>query len=264
MSASRSIPGEILGVVGPNGAGKSTLLRLLYRFHTPLRGHILVDGINLAEVSRRDSARLIAAVLQERPAEFALTVREVVALGRIPHRSGLSASGADDHEAVERAISILDLEGLEARPLNTLSGGERQRVMLARALAQQPRILVLDEPTNHLDIRFKLKMLALLRLLGLTVVCSLHELNAALEFADRVLVLSNGRDARVRQPGDGAFSGDHFGSVCRAGGFRQPRGLRPETVFHSAFRNSCGKSNENSDCIRSGLGGRRRALPRSL
>ncbi len=200
-------PGEILGVVGPNGAGKSTLLRLLYRFHSPISGRIFVDGMDLAQLSRRDSARLIAAVLQERPAEFGLTVREVVALGRIPHHSGLSASGAGDNEAVAQAISILDLEELEARPLNTLSGGERQRVMLARALAQQPRILVLDEPTNHLDIRFKLKMLALLRQLGLTVVCSLHELNAALEFADRILVLSGGRMLAFGSPEE-AFSAE--------------------------------------------------------
>ncbi|MCY3879981.1 MAG: ABC transporter ATP-binding protein [Rhodobacteraceae bacterium] len=185
--------GEILAVVGPNGAGKSTLLRLLYRFLKPTAGRILVDGVDITAMPRRSSARMIAAVLQEQPADFALTVNEVVALGRIPHRQGFAALNAGDEDAVASAISIMELDGYGERLLNTLSGGECQRVMMARALAQQPRILVLDEPTNHLDIRHRLKILQLLRTLSLTVVCSLHELNAAMEFADRILVLSHGR-----------------------------------------------------------------------
>ncbi len=186
-------PGCILGVVGPNGAGKSTFLRLLYRFYRPRTGMTLVDGEDIWSMDARAAARLIGVVLQEHPADFSLTVREVVALGRAPHRSGFSAGGKKDANVVDKVIALLDLHELEGREIRTLSGGERQRVMMARALAQQPRVLVLDEPSNHLDIRHELELLKLLRELGLTVVCSMHDLNVALSFADMVLALAGGR-----------------------------------------------------------------------
>ena len=186
-------PGRCLGVVGANGAGKSTLLRLIYRFYRPLAGTVEIDGINISGMPNRQLARCVAAVLQERPADFALTVNEAVMLGRIPHQKGFTSLVAEDHDAVEWSLALLELDGMENRRLSELSGGERQRVMLARAIAQQPKILVLDEPTNHLDVRFRLKILQTLKDLGMTFVCSLHELNSALEFADRVLVLSHGK-----------------------------------------------------------------------
>ena len=225
-------PGEFLGVVGPNGAGKSTLLRLIYRFYRPVRGEIRIDGRDMAKLSARELARLVAAVLQERPADFALTVSEAVALGRIPHCSGFAAQGAADREAVSWAVSLLELDGLENRQLSELSGGERQRVMLARALAQQPKILVLDEPTNHLDIRFRLKILNLLRNLGLTLVCSLHELNSALEFSDRVLVLSRGRMLACGHP-DEALNAELVSAAfdVRASADRLEKCGRPQFSF---------------------------------
>ena len=186
-------PGEFLAIVGPNGAGKSTLLRMIYGFYRPSKGSIKIDGVNIKRFSARQLARRVAAVLQEKPAEFALNVEEAVALGRIPHRSGFSGHDHSDQIKIQETLTLLELETMRTRPLNELSGGERQRVMLARALAQQPRILVLDEPTNHLDIRFKLKMLKLLKQLNLTVICSLHELNSALEFADKVLLIADGK-----------------------------------------------------------------------
>ena len=195
-------PGEILGVVGPNGSGKSTLLRLLYRYYRPRRGRAVVGGSDIWSMSARAAARNIAAVLQEQPAPFALTVRETVALGRAPHRPPLSANGLEDQGIVDGAMDRLDLAGLAHRRLGTLSGGERQRVMVARALAQQPRVLLLDEPTNHLDIRHQLEILELLKDLGVTVVCSLHDLDAALDYADRALVLSGGRTAAIGRTGD--------------------------------------------------------------
>ncbi len=195
-------PGKILGVVGPNGSGKSTLLRLIYRFQKPTTGRLTIDGVDIQLQTVRETAQIVAAVVQEQPADFALTVREVVALGRIPHRIGFSANTSRDEEVVARSLELLELDGLEKRLLTTLSGGERQRVMLARALAQEPRILVLDEPTNHLDIRHRLQILALLRRLEITVVCSLHELNDALEFADDILVLSRGRMVACGDPDD--------------------------------------------------------------
>ena len=186
--------GRVLGIVGPNGAGKTTLLRLLYRFHRPVTGAVCIDGQDIWALSARSAAQRVAAVLQEQPSDFALTVGEIVALGRTPHRRGFAGSvGARDKEIIDRALDQLDLHGLSDRHLGTLSGGERQRVMVARALAQEPGLLILDEPTNHLDIRHQLEVLALIRSLPLTIVTSLHDLNLAAGVCDDVLLLQSGR-----------------------------------------------------------------------
>lgn len=184
--------GDVLGVVGPNGAGKSTLLRMIYRYQRPTSGRIRVGGADLWAISPREAARKVAAVLQEHASSFGLTVREVVALGRTPFRSGFAKPGARDAEKVEAALARLHLTELAQRDLATLSGGERQRVMVARALAQEPQVLVLDEPTNHLDIRHQLEVLSLIRDLDLTIIVSLHDLNMAAEICDRILLLEAG------------------------------------------------------------------------
>lgn len=185
--------GQILAVCGANGAGKSTLLRMLYRYLRPDAGRVTLAGDDLWALPPRAAARRVAAVLQEQPTDFALTVAEMVGLGRTPHRSGLASAGARDAEVVARTLHRLHLSPMAQAPFGTLSGGERQRVMLARALAQEPELLVLDEPTNHLDIRHQLEVLALLRGLGLTVVLTLHDLTLAAEYADAVLILHGGR-----------------------------------------------------------------------
>ncbi|MEL6689417.1 MAG: ABC transporter ATP-binding protein [Pseudomonadota bacterium] len=185
--------GRVLGIVGPNGAGKTTLLRLLYRFHRPTTGRVQVDGDDLWSLSARAAAQRVAAVLQEQPSDFALTVSEIAALGRTPHRRGFAGSnGVRDLEIIDDALTQLDLKGLSDRKLGTLSGGERQRVMVARALAQEPRLLILDEPTNHLDIRHQLEVLELIRNLPLTIVTSLHDLNLAAGVCDDVLLIDAG------------------------------------------------------------------------
>lgn len=194
-------PGRVLGVVGPNGAGKSTLLRLLYRYHAPSTGRVRIDGTSIWSLSARDAARNVAAVLQEQPTDFALTVRQIVALGRTPYRSGFSTSnGARDANLVHVSLDRLSLAHLADRRLSTLSGGERQRVMVARALTQEPRLLVLDEPTNHLDIRHQLEMLELIRDLPLTIVTSLHDLNMAASVCDDVLILQSGHPIGFGSP----------------------------------------------------------------
>ncbi|MDW3182072.1 ABC transporter ATP-binding protein [Roseobacter sp.] len=195
-------PGRILGVVGPNGAGKSTLLRLLYRYHAPLSGEVEIDGQDIWSMLPRAAARQTAAVLQEQPSGFGMTVQEIVALGRTPHRLGYSTSGALDAEIVAEALETLGLAALAHRDFGTLSGGERQRVMVARALAQEPRLLILDEPTNHLDIRHQLEVLALIRKLDLTIVVSLHDLNIAAGVCDDILLLQGGRALGFGAPHD--------------------------------------------------------------
>lgn len=192
-------PGEVLGIAGPNGAGKTTLLRLLYRFQRPTSGAVLIDGDDLWRMPARSVACRVAAVLQEQPTDFSLTVREIVALGRTPHQTGFGES-AHDAQVVERVIEQLALGLFCQRRFSTLSGGERQRVMVARALAQEPEILILDEPKNHLDIRHQLEVLALIRDLPMTIVTSLHDLNAAAGLCDQVLLLQGGRQIGFGPP----------------------------------------------------------------
>ena len=153
-----------------------------------------VDNTDIWSMSAQKVARIVAAVLQEQPADFGLTVREIVALGRTPYRKlfgGLTSTR--DEEVLQGVLDQLGLNDFSNRQLKTLSGGERQRVMVARALAQEPKLLILDEPTNHLDIRHQLEVLTLLRDLPLTVVTSLHDLNFADQFCDEVLLLKAGR-----------------------------------------------------------------------
>ncbi|MFT4043455.1 MAG: ABC transporter ATP-binding protein [Gordonia sp. (in: high G+C Gram-positive bacteria)] len=180
--------GEFIGIVGPNGSGKSTLLRCLYRSLTPEAGSVAVDGTDVRAVSLRENARRVAAVTQVPPFDIGFTAREVVQTGRLPHAADADA----DRRAVAQALRSADAEQLADRAFATLSGGEAQRVLIARAFAQQPRVLVLDEPTNHLDVRHQLSVLRASRDLGVTVVAVLHDLNLAAQFCDRLYVVAAG------------------------------------------------------------------------
>lgn len=184
---------EVLGLIGPNGAGKTSLLRLLAGLRRPDCGAVELGGRALTGYRRREIARLLAIVEQAPEAHADITVEQAVSLGRTPHRGPFAALDSADHDAIETALTATGMLDFRSRAWQTLSGGERQRVQLARALAQQPEIIVLDEPTNHLDIRFQLEVLTLLRQLGLTVVTALHDLNLAARFCDRIAVLREGR-----------------------------------------------------------------------
>jgi len=201
-------PGRVLGIVGPNGAGKSTLLRLLYRYHKPTIGTVEIGGKDIWEMTARDTAKKVAVVLQEHPTDFGLTVRELVALGRTPHHIGFGGgNGGRDEQVVEAALQRMEVRTFSNRSLGTLSGGERQRVMVARALAQEPSILVLDEPTNHLDIRHQLEILKLIKDLPLTIISSLHDLNMAADTCDEVAILKDGHLLGIGTP-KAVFSAD--------------------------------------------------------
>ena len=201
-------PGRVLGIVGPNGAGKSTLLRLLYRYHKPTTGTVEIGGKDIWEMTARDTAKKVAVVLQEHPTDFGLTVRELVALGRTPHHIGFGGgNGGRDEQVVEAALQRMEVRTFSNRSLGTLSGGERQRVMVARALAQEPSILVLDEPTNHLDIRHQLEILKLIKDLPLTIISSLHDLNMAADTCDEVAILKDGHLLGIGTP-KAVFSAD--------------------------------------------------------
>ncbi|WP_060886557.1 ABC transporter ATP-binding protein [Streptomyces caniscabiei] len=185
--------GDIVGLVGPNGSGKSTLLRAVYRSLRPVGGAVRVGEDDVWRLSPRAAARRTAAVLQDAGGNTTgLTVGEIVALGRTPHHGLLGCDRAEDHEAVSDAIDRCGVRSFADRDYASLSGGERQRVLLARALAQSPRLLVLDELTNHLDIRARFELLDLIRATGVTTLAVLHDLDLAARLCDHLVVLSGG------------------------------------------------------------------------
>ncbi|MFW0784439.1 ABC transporter ATP-binding protein [Gordonia sp. CPCC 206044] len=192
-------PGETLGILGPNGSGKSSFLNVLGGLVRPDRGSVCLDGVDLRRMRRRHVARRVAMVSQHATTDIDISVRDVVALGRIPHGSFLGADRASER-IVDEAIRRTGLADKAARKWHTLSGGEQQRAQIARALAQEPQELLLDEPTNHLDIAHQLDLLGLVARLPVTAYVALHDLNLAAMFCDRVLVLRRGRAVALGPP----------------------------------------------------------------
>ncbi|MCX2687449.1 ABC transporter ATP-binding protein [Pseudomonas sp. DCB_AW] len=185
--------GEFVGLIGPNGSGKTSLLRCAYRANEPAEGRVRLGGDDLWQRSARWSAQRIAVVLQEFPDAFGLSVGDIVAMGRAPHKGLFDGDTAEDARQVAQALAQVGLAGEGERAFASLSGGEKQRVLLARALVQTPQLLLLDEPTNHLDPRYQLELLQHLRGLGLSILASFHDLNLAAAFCDRLYVIDGGR-----------------------------------------------------------------------
>lgn len=187
--------GRVTALLGPNGAGKSTLLRAIAGIRRPDTGQVLFDGDDLLALGRRERARRVALVEQDATTELPVTGRAVAGLGRTPHESLLGGSDPAADDIVTQALTDAGALPFADRTLLSLSGGERQRVLLARALAQQPRLLLLDEPMNHLDISAQLDVLGILRSLadaGVTVVAAMHDLALAAAHSDHVVVLAGG------------------------------------------------------------------------
>lgn len=185
--------GQLVGLLGPNGSGKTSLLRCAYRFQRPDQGSVELDGEALWSRSPRWCAQRVAVVLQEFPQDFGLTVAEVAAMGRTPHKGLFDGNERADDALVEQALARVGLSAHKQQAFAHLSGGEKQRVLLARALVQQPTLLILDEPTNHLDPLYQLELLRLIKTLGLATLASFHDLNLAAAFCDRLYVLDHGR-----------------------------------------------------------------------
>lgn len=187
---------RLVAVVGPNGSGKTTLVRAVSGLTPLVSGDIRIDGQPVAEWPRGSLARVLAVVSQREESVFPLSVEETVMLGRYARLGPFAAPGRADREAVDRALQRCDVAGLARRSVDALSGGEWQRVRIARALAQEPRLLVLDEPTASLDVRHEMELFELVRGLvdgGLAGLVITHHLNLAARFADRMLLLSEGR-----------------------------------------------------------------------
>jgi len=188
--------GEFLSVTGPNGTGKSTLLRLMSGFLKPSEGSVKFMGQKLDSVNQSELARKLAFVLQDSFINFPYTVREIVSMGRFPFLGTFQNESKDDKNIINIAMEKTGVFNLAERPVTELSGGERQRVMIARALAQTPSVLILDEPTSSLDINYQIDILDTIKLLNrdehITIIMVAHDLNLACQYSDRLLLLSKG------------------------------------------------------------------------
>jgi iron complex transport system ATP-binding protein len=185
--------GEIIGILGPNGCGKTTLLKLLNRNLHPGSGQVLMDGTDMEDISKRRIARHIAVVPQSNEIRFTFSVRDIVAMGRMPFLDRFQGESAEDMSIVEEAMEKTNIKEFADRLINTMSGGERQRVIIARALAQRPEVILLDEPTLHLDINHQFEVLDLVKRLseeeGLTVVIVSHDLPMVVKYCDRIVLI---------------------------------------------------------------------------
>lgn len=183
--------GRIVSLIGPNGAGKSTILKTVAGQLPPLAGTVVLGGKNLAELAVRTRARELSVLLTERMRTELLTCRDVVEMGRYPHTGRLGILASEDHERVREAMELVQVWELRERDFMQLSDGQRQRILLARAICQEPRLMVLDEPTSYLDIRYQIELLELLRELAATsrmgIVMALHELPLARQVSDLVV-----------------------------------------------------------------------------
>lgn len=192
--------GGILVLIGPNGAGKSTVLKTLSRALQPMQGTVTLDGRDLQHYSGEALAREVAVMLTDRAKPELMTVRDVVSLGRYPYTGRLGRLNAEDEAQVKDAMEAMDVMELRERDFRELSDGQKQRVLLARALAQDPKLLILDEPTGYLDIHYKLQLLRVLRAkarAGMTIVASLHEIELARLLADQLLTVKDGHAQQI-------------------------------------------------------------------
>ncbi len=198
--------GEILVLLGPNGSGKTTLLKCINALIRPESGKVEIAGRDIFSLRRRDLARLVGYLPQGHVPSFPFRVEDMVLLGRVAHVDPLSAPDRSDYEIAWSAMKAVGIEDFADRPYTELSGGERQLVLLARALAQEPRLLLLDEPTNHLDFRNQALVMGIVRKVarekGIGAVMTLHDPNMALRVADRVALMSRGRLMREGRPQD--------------------------------------------------------------
>lgn len=196
--------GEIVTLIGPNGAGKSTILKTISGGLAPLGGKLVLDGVPMERIPRKERARKLAVVFTEKLQGELMTCRDVTAAGRYPYTGRLGLLSEEDQRAVDQALELVHGTDLRDRPFDRISDGQRQRIMLARALCQEPEMILLDEPTSHLDVKYKLEFLSLLREMArkkdLSVLMSLHELDLAERISDRVVCIKDGRMDRCGTP----------------------------------------------------------------
>ncbi len=196
--------GSFTGIIGPNGSGKSTLLKSLSRVLKPVKGTVLLNELDLYKMGPREVARKMAVVPQETAVNFSFTVKDIVLMGRSPHLGRFENEGERDFALAKQAMAQTGTLHLADRPITAVSGGERQRVIIARALTQEPEIILLDEPTSHLDINHQVEILSLLRRLNrennLTIISVFHDLNLAAQYCDNLILMKKGAVYTVGEP----------------------------------------------------------------
>ena len=205
--------GEIMTLIGPNGSGKSTILRSVIRQISPIRGAVYLDGRPMDRMTALETAKRLSVLMTDRVHPELMTCRDVTATGRYPYTGKLGLLTAEDWEKVDEALALVHGEDLADRDFSQISDGQRQRILLARAICQEPEVIVLDEPTSFLDIRYKLELLSILkdmvRRRGLAVLMSLHELDLAQKISDRVACVHNHAIERCGPPEE-IFSGGYI------------------------------------------------------
>jgi len=237
--------GEVVGLMGPNGCGKSTVLRTIYRALRPRRGTIFIGELDVLLASHRRSAQVIGALAQQSTSDFDFTVEETVAMGRLPHGNGGRLSPRE-HQLCWQALSAMGIDHLRERGMLGLSGGERQRVLIARALVQEPELLVLDEPTNHLDLAHQIHLASLLRRLECGVLVVLHDLNLAASVCDRLIFVRDGQVVAEGSPAE-LLTAERIREVFDVDVHvvRHPFTGAPQVLYELESRSACSSSEGN-------------------
>lgn len=196
--------GKFVSIIGPNGSGKSTLLKNLNRIYTPKGGKVVLEKVDINRIKTKELAKKIALVPQNTIIDYEFTVEEIVLMGRHPYKGRFQREDVNDYKIVREALEMTNTFYLKDRIITEISGGERQRVIIAKALAQDPSIILLDEPTSHLDINHQIEILNLLRRLnkekGTTIVVVIHDINLASRYSDKVIMLNEGEIVDIGSP----------------------------------------------------------------
>ena len=196
--------GRFVSIIGPNGSGKSTILKTLNNLYTPWEGQIFIEGSNIKKIKKKELARKIALVPQNTNIDYRFTVEDVVLMGRHPHKGRFQREDANDYHIVHEALGMTNTLHLKDRIITEVSGGERQRVIIAKAIAQNPSIILLDEPTSHLDINHQIEILNLLRKLnrenGITIILVIHDINLGARYSDEIIMINKGKVLGIGSP----------------------------------------------------------------
>lgn len=196
--------GKFVSIIGPNGSGKSTLLKTLNHLYIPWEGEILIDGNDINRLKKKELAKEIALVPQETNIDYEFTVEDVVLMGRHPHKGRFQKEDENDYKIINEALKMTNTLHLRDRVITEISGGERQRVIIAKALAQKPSIILLDEPTSHLDINHQIEILNLLKKLnkenGTTIILVIHDINLGVRYSDEIIMLNERKVLGIGSP----------------------------------------------------------------
>lgn len=208
--------GKFVSIIGPNGSGKSTLLKTINNLYNPTNGSIIIDGVDISHIKKRDLAKKVALVPQDTAVDYDFTVEEIVLMGRHPYKGRFQKESEGDYKIINEAMEMTNTLHLKKRLITEVSGGERQRVIIAKALAQKSPIILLDEPTSHLDINHQMDVLNLLKKLnkeqGTTIILVIHDINLAARYSDEIILINKGRLSAIGNPEE-VITSDNIESI---------------------------------------------------